>query len=120
MTDIQPELNDDQRQVSRLIAPLYRSRRWMKCFAIVTVISAAFQCVRSMWYLLIIWLPIWMAYLVFTCASCAETAYLLNSERACLEAMEKLRIYFKLLVVAFLCGLLLAVVLGAYYIATMK
>ncbi|MCE9614098.1 MAG: DUF5362 family protein [Lentisphaerae bacterium] len=86
------------------IEPLYRGKRWIRFVGILSIVGGALYAL-SIVGIIVAWLPIWMGLLLNAAAKNIEQAYESGDEIAVVTAMEKLRLYFKIMGVLALVGL---------------
>ena len=98
-----------------LLEPLYRARRWMKFAGILTIIAGVLQ-VFSIWGIVIAWLPIWMGILLTGAAKQITLACESSDDTAAFTAMDKLRLYFKIMGILMLIFLLIGVATGLFFL----
>jgi|GEM_PF-1528127 hypothetical protein len=107
VADSQRQLN---RQVQQMSHPLSRASRWMKLIAVFAIIGAIWTLVNSWWSSLYIWLPLWTSMLLFQAATHVSKATAAGSKEQLIEALDKLRLYFKISGVLALIGILTLVI----------
>lgn len=103
---------DDQaardRCAQTISEPLARTSGWMKFLAVLTIISSVVSVLVTAWNLLIVWLPVWSAVVLYMAAGSATEASQTSSEGHLLQAMRHLRTYFLIAGVSALVGLVLS------------
>jgi hypothetical protein len=92
-----------------LLEPLYRSRKWMRLIGILAIIGGALQALTVVG-LIVAWLPIWIGVLLTGAAKYLQLANETGDPIAAVSAMDKLRLYFKVLGVMAVIGLVLGLV----------
>jgi len=103
------ECNDKHVQRIKLISTTLSSASgWMQFVAVLSIIGAVLSVINSIYNLLIIWLPIWTAVLLFQAASQASSAALSGNDADLDHALNRLRLYFKISGVVALISLILA------------
>ena len=100
-----------QRQlIRRAVYPLARAGGWMRFLAIVSVIGAIVSVISTWWTLFWMWLPIWLAALLWQAANAARLAAHAGGEAKLTEALESVGRYFKISGVLALISLVLTVI----------
>jgi len=107
VADSQRQLNQQIRQVS---GPLSQASTWMKIVSVLGVVSAVVTLLFRWWYLLYLWLPLWTSILLFQAATRAEKAATSGSREQLSEALDKLRLYFKITGILAVIGILVFIV----------
>lgn len=104
------ETNQQTALVKELCIPLYQCKGWMKLVGVMSIIGGALQ-VLTIVGILIAWLPIWTGILLIQAAGAIEQAYLGESQAAMTRSLSKLKIYFIIMGILTLIGLI-AIVLA--------
>jgi Family of unknown function (DUF5362) len=103
MADSQSQLN---RQVRQLSHPLSRATTWMKLIAVFSIVGVIWPLIGAWWTLFYLWVPVWTAVLLFQAATYIRKAALSGSEEQLSRAFDKLGLYFKILGIIALIGLI--------------
>ncbi|HTB63587.1 MAG TPA: DUF5362 family protein [Opitutales bacterium] len=97
-------------QVKRLAGLLVEASGWMKFLAILAFISGVLTAC-SIAGIFICWIPIWIGIVLWKAADKAQEAAISGTEADLAQALDRLRLYFKIvgiyLVVLFVAGLVL-------------
>lgn len=102
---------ENRRQLIRhVVEPLARAAGWMKFLAVVSVIGAIVSVISTWWALLWMWLPFWLAALLWQAASAARLASNAGGEAKLAEALESVGRYFKISGVLALISLILTLI----------
>lgn len=96
-------------QIKRLASVLASGSSWIKCLAVFMFISGGLE-VLTITGIIIAWIPIWLGVTLWSAASKAQNAAVLGSETEMLGALDKLRFFFKLSVIASIVLLILGVI----------
>jgi len=107
LADAQRQFESQIRQVSN---PLLRASGWMKFVAVLSILGVIPALMTSWWYVFYLWLPIWTASLLFQAAKHARNVSFSGSEAELSEALDKLRLYFKIMGVVALIGLITSLI----------
>lgn len=94
--------------VKTLNQPVYAAKGWIKLIAVLSIIYGGLTAL-SIIGIIIAWLPIWMGVVLFQAASGAEEAQSTGSEDAMLRSQAKIKLYFTILGIVTLVGLILMV-----------
>jgi type IV secretory pathway VirB2 component (pilin) len=118
----QPPTEDEaalRQQVTHVSQPLSSASEWMKFLAVISVIAAIITLFSSLWYLLVVWLPVWLAVLLWKAASAVRSAWDSGNAGQLREALDRLRLYFKisgiLALISLVFGLISLFVAVPYY-----
>jgi len=101
-----------------LSTPLYGAKFWLQLVAVMSIIYGALMAL-SIIGIVVAWLPIWMGVLLFQCASQVDHAYLADDAQALHTALSKLRIYFTILGVLTLIGVVVGGLAFLFGLTTM-
>jgi hypothetical protein len=99
------ETNQQTALIKELCIPLYQCKGWMKLVGVMSIIGGALQ-VLTIFGILIAWLPIWTGILLIQAAGAIEQAYLGESQAAMTRSLSKLKIYFIIMGILTLIGLI--------------
>lgn len=101
--DTEPGRNPSVRELS---LPLNNVKGWLKFLGVLSIIYGIIIAL-TMVGILIAWLPIWLGVLLYQAGRAAERAYEAGDPVAMTRALNKLRVYFIVLGVIALIGLLI-------------
>ncbi len=85
---------------------LARGSGWMKFLAILTIISSITSLIFQWWTVFYLWITLWTAFLLFHSASLVGQAAEFGEATKLNEAMDRLRLYFKISGIVAVIGLL--------------
>lgn len=95
--------------VRYLDEPLWRVKGWMQLLAVMFMIQGAFF-ILSIWGILVCWLPIWIGMTLFGAAKNVRAAAELDNQDHLRVALDKVALYFKILGVLTIVGLVLGAI----------
>jgi len=87
---------------------LARGSGWMKFMAVLSIIGAITSAIFQWWTILYLWISLWTAFLLFHSASLIVQAAEFGEAEKLNEALDRLRLYFKISGVIALVGLLVS------------
>ena len=90
------EASSSLESIKNLASYLAASAGWIKLLGILSIISGVAACLTVVG-IVIGWLPIWMGVILSKTAKAAKWAETTGDETALAEALDRLRLYFKLL-----------------------
>ncbi len=102
------DTGSDSTLVKEIGMPIYQARGWMKFLGVLSVIYGVLVALTIVG-LVIAWLPIWVGVLLFQSANAIEEAVQIGQKQALTRSLGKLKIYFIIMGVIALTGLVLAV-----------
>ena len=102
------ELTGTQQPISvqEINSPLFQAKGWMKLIGVMSIIYGAINAITIVG-IVIAWLPIWVGVIIFQSASAAEEAQLTGRKEPLIRSLNKLSLYFKIMGVLMLVGLVL-------------
>jgi hypothetical protein len=95
--------------VRYLDEPLWRVKGWMQLLGVMCMIHGA-VCILTLWGILFCWIPIWMGLVLFSASKNARAAAELDNQDYLRVALEKVALYFKILGVLTIVGLVLGAI----------
>ena len=101
-------------EINQLIAPIHENKIWFKILGVISIIYGALL-VLSIVGILFAWIPIWLGVLLYQIASKVEIALALEDEDATLEMMQKIGLYFKILGILTVIGVVLSVFVFGFF-----
>lgn len=96
----------DDASVREVSQPLFAAKGWLKFLGILSIIYGILLAITIVG-LLIAWLPIWTGVLLFQAATALEQANHSNDTEALKRVFQKLKLYFIILGVLALIGVVL-------------
>ena len=99
--------------IKEIALPLFRSKMWLRLLGILSIISGIFT-IFTIIGILFCWLPIWLGVLLFQSAGSLENAYLSGQKEELMQAMDKLRLYFIIMGIFSLIGLIFGLLSGLF------
>lgn len=101
-------------EINQLIAPIHENKIWFKILGVISIVYGAFL-VLSIVGILFAWIPIWLGVLLYQIASKVEAALSFEDEDAAMEMMEKIGLYFKILGILTVVGVVLSVLVLMFF-----
>jgi hypothetical protein len=98
--------------VRYLDEPLWRVKGWMQLLGVMCIIHGAF-CILTIWGILFCWLPIWMGLTLLGASKSVRAAAELDNQDHLRTGLEKVALYFKILGVLTVVGLVLSAIMIA-------
>ncbi|NIR58655.1 MAG: DUF5362 domain-containing protein [Gammaproteobacteria bacterium] len=98
----------DGQLVRDMSMPLYQSKGWIKLVGVLMIVYGVLIAL-SIIGIVVAWLPIWLGVLLFQSANAIEQAQQQGDREAMLRSLGKLKVYFVILGVLTLIGLILSV-----------
>lgn len=95
--------SDVVRSVSQ---PIFEAKGWLKLLGIVSMVYGVLTAL-SIIGIIFAWIPFWMGYLLYQCATLVETAQTSGDENVLKESLTKLKTYFTITGVFALIGLVM-------------
>jgi len=93
-------------QIMHVSRSLANASGWMKFLAILSVLSAILSVVFSRWTVLWMWLPVWLAVLLWQAAGRAADASDSGDANELRESLDRIGRYFKISGILALLGLI--------------
>ncbi|KAB7624113.1 DUF5362 family protein [Alkalilimnicola sp. S0819] len=103
------QLSETDNLIRDISRPLAEGSFWLKLVGVMLIIYGVLTAL-SIIGLLIAWLPIWMGVILFQAAGAAQQAQSSGDQAVLLRAMSKLKVYFTIMGVLTLIGLVLGLV----------
>jgi NADH:ubiquinone oxidoreductase subunit 6 (subunit J) len=105
---------DEQSLVKQIAEPLYKDKNWIRLTAVLSIIQGVLS-IFTIWGIVICWVPIWLAVILFSAVNQATAAMETDNAEALKKSLQKLSLYFKILgilfIVAMVGGVIMAIAL---------
>ncbi len=105
------QLNTDQSNlIKEISAPVFQARGWMKLIGVLSIIIGVLYAITLIG-IIFAWLPIWMGVILYQAGSSSEQAYYNGDKYSFLKSMTQLKLYFTIMGITTLIGLILGVIM---------
>ncbi len=92
----------------KIYEEMSKAAGWMKFIGIVSIIVGALEAL-SIVGIIIAWLPIWMGIVLFQAGGAASAAGIAKDETKLVEATSKLRLYFVIMGITVIVGIVFSI-----------
>lgn len=98
--------------VHYLDKPLYHAKGWIQLVGIVCILHGVFMAL-SLVGIILCWLPIWLGLTLMSAAKNIRVAAELDNQEYMYLALDKIGLYFKIMGILIVIGLVIAALIGA-------